>query len=201
MTGSVRGSYPPREGLSQKRGTEEGVALGGAQDAVVWNGPVRSAMAFECFRITSSKAPSFQMRPFQMRVTVSSESARAFGTRPLSETSRSTSETIRQPETSVPLGGTPTMRRISIVTWTWRSRRRVANVTGRWEGARFLAGRHRPPPAPCLHSRSWRGTWLDPGYQAPRTCARGRRSGPGCLRRARCTLAAFRGRVRRWGAT
>ena len=134
-----------------------GFGLRGAQDAVVWNGPVRSAMASGSFRITSSKAPSFQMRPFQMRVTVSSARPRAFGTRPLSASSRSTSETIRQPETSVPLGGTPTMRRISIVTWIWRLRRRVANMTGRWEGARFLAGRPRPPPAPCLHLRSWRG--------------------------------------------
>ena len=68
------------------------------------------------------ESPFLPMRPFQMRVTVSSERPRAFGTRPLSESSSSTSETIRQPETSVPLGGTPTMCRISIVTWTWRSR-------------------------------------------------------------------------------
>ena len=106
MTVSVRGSEPSPRGALPEKGDRGRRSLREAQDAVVWNGPVRSAMAFECFRITPSKAPSFQMRPFQMRVTVSSERPRAFGTRPLSESSSSTSETIRQPETSVPLGGT-----------------------------------------------------------------------------------------------
>ena len=78
---------------------------------MVWNGPLRSAMAFGSFRITSLKAPSFQMRPFQMRVTVSSKRPRAFGTRPLSASSRRASEAIRQPETSVPYGGIPSPSR------------------------------------------------------------------------------------------
>ena len=115
MTGSVRGSEPSPRGALPEKGDGGRRSLRGAQVAVVWNGPLRSAMAFECFRITSSKAPSFQMRPFQMRVTVSSERPRAFGTRPLSESSSRASEAIRQPEKSVPYGGLPSLSRSPMV--------------------------------------------------------------------------------------
>ena len=70
------------------------------QAPAVWNGPLRSAMALECFRITGTKG-LFQMHIFQMRMTVSSGIPNA-------------SDTMRQPETKVPIGGTPTLRRISM---------------------------------------------------------------------------------------
>ena len=44
-----------------------------------WFSPVRVAMAFECFFITSPKG-LLQMRPFQMRITASSESPSASDT-------------------------------------------------------------------------------------------------------------------------
>ena len=66
-----------------------------------WFSPVRVAMAFECFFITSPKG-LLQMRPFQMRITASSESPSA-------------SDTIRQPEIQRPLGNTPTLSRTAIV--------------------------------------------------------------------------------------
>ena len=46
---------------------------------MVWNGPVRVAMAFQCFRITCSEG-LFQMPSFQTRITVFSESSRSFDT-------------------------------------------------------------------------------------------------------------------------
>ena len=87
MTGSVRGSEPSPRGALPEKGDRGRRSLRGAQDAVVWNGPLRSTMASGRFRITSSKAPSFQMR-----VTVSSARPRAFGTRPLSESSSRASD-------------------------------------------------------------------------------------------------------------
>ena len=76
------------------RSLSETQALGGM------NGPVRSAMAFEYFRITGTK-DVLQGHSFQMRLTVSSESPSA-------------SDTMRQPETELPLGFTPSLRRTSI---------------------------------------------------------------------------------------
>ena len=82
-----------------------------AQASLVWSwdSPVRSAMAFECFRITGVK-DFFQMRLFQMRTTVSSESLTG------SSESASASFTIRQPETRLPLGGTPTLSKTAMVS-------------------------------------------------------------------------------------
>ena len=65
-------------------------------------------MASEYFRITGMK-DVLQVHSFQMRSAAPSESPRAFGTRPPSESSSRASETIRQPETSVPYGGIPSL--------------------------------------------------------------------------------------------
>ena len=77
----LRGAVTPREGYGRNRSLSE------AQASVVWNGPVRVAMAFECFRNSGVKGLS------QMRLTLSSERLT------LPSESSSASDTIRQPET------------------------------------------------------------------------------------------------------
>ena len=71
--------------------------------ALVWylDSPARSAMAFQCLRISSAKGI---LRFFQMPTTVSSGNS----------SHPSASDAIRQPET-LPLGGIPTLRRTSMV--------------------------------------------------------------------------------------
>ena len=69
-----------------------------------------------------------------MRVTVSSGIFSAAATKP-------------QPETRVPIGGTPTLRRTSMANRRSTSRARRAGLAGRWGGTGFPAGRCRLPRA------------------------------------------------------
>ena len=88
-------------GVSPREGYGRDQSLSEAQSSVVWNGPVRSAVDFQCFRICS-EGP-FQMRFFQMLATVSSVSLT------VSSEGFRASDTIRQPETGLPFAGTPTL--------------------------------------------------------------------------------------------
>ena len=96
VTGSCGKRPLPREGDRRDISLSEAQVFGGK------NGPVRSAMAFEYFRIAGTK-DVLHGHSFQMRLTVSSESPTA-------------SDTMRQPEAKLPLGFTPTLRRTSIAS-------------------------------------------------------------------------------------
>ena len=98
----LREAAAPGEGDRRDRSLSEAQASGGM------NGPLRSAMAFIYFYIAGTK-DFLHVRAFQIRATVSSESPSA-------------SDTMRQPETSLPLGRTPTLRSISMLNWICMSR-------------------------------------------------------------------------------
>ena len=90
-------------------------------------------MAFQCFSIMGKKGV-LPGRAFQMRTTVSSGSPDA-------------SATMRQPETSHPLGGAPSLAKSSMTNWMWRSRANWSGLAWRWAAMGFLAGRRRRPAA------------------------------------------------------
>ena len=92
MTGAAE-EWPLRETEGMARSLIDALA------SVVWssNSPVRSAMAFEYFRIRSWKGCS------QMRSTLYSERFIA-------------SDTMRQPERRLPCGGTPSLAKTAMVS-------------------------------------------------------------------------------------
>ena len=85
---------PSRGETGGTRSLSEAQVFGGI------NGPVRSAVAFEYFRIAGTR-DVLHGHSFQMRLTVSSGIPTA-------------SDTMRQPETKLPFGFTPTLRRTSM---------------------------------------------------------------------------------------
>ena len=95
--------HPVHKGVGGADSSGEGAVrdygLSGAQSQWGWS-PVRSAMAFECFRITGMKDP-LQVHSFQMRSMLPSARPRVSGRMPASESSCRACQTMRQPDVDI----------------------------------------------------------------------------------------------------